>query len=70
MRELPAPDVSAQALRHLDYLLEVPIPALSLYRSGVLVRIPQPERYAMHKLIVTEWRHDGPDSLKAPKDRA
>lgn len=70
VRELPALGVSARALRHLDYLLEDPIPAVSLYRSGVLVRIPRPERYAMHKLIVAERRHDGPDSLKASKDRA
>ena len=70
VRKLPALGVSARALRHLDYLLEDPVPAVSLYRSGVLVRIPRPERYAMHKLIVAERRHDGPDSLKASKDRA
>ena len=70
VRKLPALGVSARALRHLDYLLEDPVPAVSLYRSGVLVQIPRPERYAMHKLIVAERRHDGPDSLKASKDRA
>jgi hypothetical protein len=70
IRELPALGVSAQALRHLDYLLEDPIPAVSLYRSGVLVQIPRPERYAIHKLIVAERRKAGPDTLKARKDRA
>ena len=70
VRKLPALGVSARALRQLDYLLEDPVPAVSLYRSGVLVQIPRPERYAMHKLIVAERRHDGPDSLKASKDRA
>lgn len=70
IRKLPALGVSAQALRHLDYLLEEPIPAVSLYRSGVLVRIPRPERYAIHKLIVAERRQGGPDALKARKDRA
>ena len=70
MRKLPALGVSARALRHLDYLLEDPVPAVSLYRSGVLVQIPRPERFAMHKLIVAERRRDGPDSLKAEKDRA
>ena len=70
VRQLPALGVNARALRHLDYLLEDPIPAVSLYRSGVLVQIPRPERYAMHKLIVAERRRDGPDSLKAVKDRA
>ncbi len=70
VRKLPALGVSARALHHLDYLFEDPVPAVSLYRSGVLVQIPRPERYAMHKLIVAERRHDGPDSLKAAKDRA
>ena len=70
IRRLPTLGVSARALRHLDYLLEDPVPAVSLYRSGVLVRIPRPERFAIHKLIVAERRRGGPDSLKASKDRA
>ena len=70
VRKLPTLGVSARALLHLDYLLKDPVPAVSLYRSGVLVQIPRPERYAMHKLIVAERRRDGPDSLKALKDRA
>jgi hypothetical protein len=36
----------------------------------VLVQIPRPERYAIHKLIVAERRKAGPDALKARKDRA
>lgn len=70
IRDLPALGISAQALRHLDYLIEEPIPAASLYRSGVLVQIPRPERFAIHKLIVAERRAEGPDSIKAKKDRA
>ena len=70
IRRLPALGVSARALRHMDYLLEDPVPAVSLYRSGVLVQIPRPERFAIHKLIVAERRGHGPDSLKAAKDRA
>ena len=70
IRALPALGVSARAVRHLDYLLEDPIPAVSLYRSGVLVQVPRPERFAIHKLIVAERRRDGSDSLKAAKDRA
>ena len=70
VRTLPALGVSARALRHLDNLLEDPVPAVSLYRSGVLVQIPRPERFAMHKLIVAERRRGGPESLKAAKDRA
>jgi hypothetical protein len=70
IRDLPALGVSALALRHLDFLLADPIPAVSLYRSGVLVQVPRPERFAIHKLIVAERRQGGPDALKARKDRA
>lgn len=70
IRDLPALGVSAQALRHLDFLIDDPIPAVSLYRSGVLVQIPRPERFAIHKLIVAERRQGGPDVIKARKDRA
>lgn len=70
IRKLPALGVDAQALRHLDYLLERPIKAAGLYRSGVLVQIPRPEAYAIHKLIVAERRRGGPDAIKARKDRA
>lgn len=68
-RPLPALGTAAKALHHLNYLLAEPIPAAGLYRSGVLVQIPRPERFAIHKLIVAERRRDGPDSLKARKDR-
>ena len=70
IRDLPALGVSAQALRHLDFLLDDPIPAVSLYRSGILIQIPRPERFAVHKLIIAERRLEGPDALKARKDRA
>ena len=42
--------------------------AAVLYRSGVLVQIPRPERFAIHKLIVADRRQDR-DRLKAAKDR-
>lgn len=70
VRDLPALGVSARALRHLDYLLADPIPAVALYRSGVLIQIPRPERYAIHKLIVADRRAGGADATKAVKDRA
>lgn len=70
VHELPALGVSAQALRYLDYLIAEPIKAVALYRSGVLVQVPRPERYAIHKLIVADRRKGGPDALKAGKDRA
>jgi hypothetical protein len=70
IKPLPALGVSAQALNYLDFLIAEPIHALALYRSGVLVQIPRPERFAIHKLIVASRRRGGPDEPKARKDRA
>lgn len=61
--------VYAQALPFLNYLIADPIPAVALYRSGLLVQIPRPERYAVHKLIVASRRH-ATSALKAKKDIA
>jgi hypothetical protein len=68
LRDLAALGVSARALHHLDYLIADPIDAAAVYREGVLVKIPRPERFAIHKLIVADRRLDGPDSRKARKD--
>lgn len=69
VKPLPALGVSAQALNYLNFLIAEPIPAIALYRSGVLVQIPRPERFAIHKLIVADRRKGGPDQMKARKDR-
>ena len=69
LRPLPALGVHAQSLHYLNYLLAEPIFAAATYRDGVLVQIPRPERFATHKLIVADRRLEGPDSLKAIKDR-
>ena len=59
--------VYARALSFLNFLIAEPIAAVGLYRNGVLVQIPQPERYAVHKLIVAE-RRIGDSNAKARKD--
>lgn len=69
LRPLPALGVEAQALHHLNYLIADPIPAAVAYRNGVLVQIPRPERFAIHKLIVAARRR-AEDRLKSQKDRA
>ncbi|PQA89312.1 hypothetical protein CW354_00075 [Marinicaulis flavus] len=61
--------VYAQALSFLNFLIADPIPAVGLYRSGVLVQIPRPERYAIHKLIVAQRRAKDSEA-KARKDLA
>lgn len=67
---LPVPGLgcAAQPLRFLDYLLDEPIPAVALYNGGVLVRVPDPARYAVHKLIVAGERRLG--DAKRRKDLA
>lgn len=69
VKPLPALGVSAQALNYLNFLIADPIPAVALYRAGVLVQIPRPERFAIHKLIVADRRRGGPEQAKARKDR-
>ncbi|WP_371928354.1 GSU2403 family nucleotidyltransferase fold protein [Oceanicola sp. 502str15] len=69
LKPLPSLGVSAQSLHYLNFLLARPIPAVGLYRSGVLVQIPRPEAFAIHKLIVAA-RREGRDAIKARKDRA
>jgi hypothetical protein len=57
---------AAVPLRFLDYLIENPIDVVALYGPGVRVRVPQPARYAVHKLIVGQQRRS--KSIKAEKD--
>lgn len=45
-----------QALRYLEYSIQNPELAISLYRSGVPVSVPAPGRFALHKLIVAQLR--------------
>lgn len=69
IKKLPSLGVSARSLHYLNYLIANPIPAAVLYRSGVLVQIPQPERFAIHKLIVSDRRSGPLPQLKSRKDR-
>lgn len=67
--EIPVLGVAATPLRFLDYLIEETQPAAVLGGSGVLVNVPRPGRFALHKLIVATRR--GTSRIpKAPKDRA
>jgi hypothetical protein len=67
--EIPVLGVAATPLRFLDYLIEETQPAAVLGGSGVLVNVPRPGRFALHKLIVAT-RSGTSDIPKAPKDRA
>lgn len=58
----------ATPLRFLDFAIRNPVRAVLLHRDGVLVSVPDPCRYALHKLIVAARR--GPSNPKHPKDLA
>jgi len=59
--------VAAQSLKFLDYLLEAHITAGIIDGGGVLVNVPDPARYAFHKLLVSRSRTLG-SQMKAEKD--
>ncbi len=56
----------AEPLRFLDYLIRDPVPAVVLHSAGIYVLVPLPERYAVHKLIVSRRRDAG--TAKQEKD--
>ncbi|MGA1795101.1 MAG: GSU2403 family nucleotidyltransferase fold protein [bacterium] len=47
---------AAQPLRFLDFLIERPVQAAIVDGGGVLVNIPSPSRFALHKLLVAKER--------------
>lgn len=57
----------AQSLHYLNFLIADPINVVSPYMEGLLVRIPRPERYAVHKLIISQRRRRD-SAAKARKD--
>jgi hypothetical protein len=63
---LPAFHTDAQPLRFLDFLIYDPEPAVVLHDAGVHVLVPAPQRYAVHKLIVSRRRKEG--AAKRDKD--
>lgn len=66
---VPALNALAQPLRFLDYLLQEPVPAVAVGRRALaLVNVPAPERFALHKLLVSESR-EAVFATKAEKDR-
>lgn len=64
---IPRFNCAAQPLSYLSYLIQDPVPAVLLDTDPVLVNVPQPVRYALHKLIVSQVR-DITRSSKSDKD--
>ena len=65
-QNLPAFQTAAQPLRFLDFLIHEPVQAVVLSGPGIHVQVPSPERFAVHKLIVSRRRPAG--VAKADKD--
>ena len=49
-------NAAAEPVRFLDYLIEENQPAAVPVGSGLLIRIPDPARFALHKLVVSQRR--------------
>ena len=62
-------DAGAAPLQYLDWLIEDPAPTVALWGSGVPINIPQPARFAVHKLILAQKRDVG-SRPKRQKDLA
>lgn len=58
---------AAEALTFMEYLAEESVEAVALYGTGVLVRVPPPIRYAVHKLLIAQERR-GLTLAKKQKD--
>ncbi|CDZ43378.1 nucleotidyltransferase family protein [Neorhizobium galegae] len=60
---------SADPLRFLDFLIRDPTRTMLLHKGGIVVTVPDPSRYAVHKLIVaSRRRNDGQSAVKRDKD--
>ena len=70
LTEMPAlGGASAIPLGYLDYLIHEPIRSVALFKGGIPLTVPSPQRYAVHKLIVAAVRDNqakiGKDVLQA-----
>lgn len=59
----------AEPVAFLEYLLEDTQKAVLLHKAGVVVNVPNPARFALHKLVVSQ-RRPAAERAKAVKDRA
>lgn len=64
---IPRLKAAAHPLSFLDYLIEDPIPGVVINGDAIAVLVPQPLKFGMHKLIVSQIR-DVTARAKAHKD--
>jgi hypothetical protein len=65
---IPRLKAAAQPLELLDYLMEAPVPVPLLNGGATLVNVPDPARFALHKLMLSA-RRPVAEQAKAAKDR-
>jgi hypothetical protein len=65
-KSLPSLQTDAQPLRFLTFLIYEPDQAVILHGPGILVLVPSPQRYAVHKLIISRQRRAA--NIKRGKD--
>ena len=58
----------ARPLRFLDFILEDTQKAVLLHKAGVVVNVPNPARFAIHKLVLSQ-RRPSAEAAKSRKDR-
>lgn len=64
---LPHFNSYAHPMRFLEYLLEDSQVAAIAFRSGILVNVPTPARFALHKLVISQ-RRPSAQQIKSRKD--
>ncbi|MBL1277110.1 MAG: hypothetical protein COB30_013585 [Ectothiorhodospiraceae bacterium] len=52
----PTLKTDTEPVRFLDYLLKDTLSAVIVAKSGMLVNVPTPARYALHKLVTSQRR--------------
>jgi hypothetical protein len=63
------PGASLQPLELMGFLIKNPIRSVLLYEEGVAVVVPEPARYAIHKVTLSQMRNIWGDAGKAAKHR-
>lgn len=62
--ELPALGARAEKLKFIDFLIRDEIRAAVVHGAGIPVNVPQPARYAVHKLIIANDRRNAEKKVK------
>lgn len=60
-------EAGAAPLQYVDWLITDPVQTVALWGAGVAINVPQPARFAVHKLILAQKRDAG-TRLKRQKD--